>query len=156
MSFGENERYASTGSTIHSSAVKLPHRLRVDCRTYFAAGRLDCHFLFPCSHTLTSGGVLSCRRRRGERRMDSLEVEDQKRTDATLTATGPNPSEESRSRVEAFTYCTVCTCTGGPFMARTWFGEIGPCCCLPPLLNLPAAFSEPRANHKGVPSTGLG
>ena len=37
-------------------------------------------------------------------------------------------------------------------MARTWFGEIGPCCCLPPLLNLPAAFSQPRANHKGVPS----
>ena len=21
--------------------------------------------------------------------------------------------------------------TGGPFMARTWLGEIGPCCCLP-------------------------
>ena len=39
-------------------------------------------------------------------------------------------------------------------MARTWFGEIGPCCCLPPLLNLPAAFSQPRANHKGVPSSG--
>ena len=44
------------------------------------------------------------------------------------------------------------TTTGGPFMARTWFGEIVPCCCLPPLLNLPAAFSKPRANHKGVPS----
>ena len=37
-------------------------------------------------------------------------------------------------------------------MARTWFGEIGPCCCLPPLLNLPAAFSQPRSNHKEVPS----
>ena len=37
-------------------------------------------------------------------------------------------------------------------MARTWFGEIGPCCCLPPLLNLPAAFFQPRVNHKGVPS----
>ena len=43
---------------------------------------------------------------------------------------------------------------GRPQMARTWFGEIGPCCCLPPLLNLPAAFSQPRANHKGVPSRG--
>ena len=39
-------------------------------------------------------------------------------------------------------------------MARTWFGEIGPCCCLLPLLNLPAAFSQPHANHKGVPSGG--
>ena len=38
-------------------------------------------------------------------------------------------------------------------MARTWFGEIGPCCCLPTLLNFPAAFWQPRANHKGVPST---
>ena len=37
-------------------------------------------------------------------------------------------------------------------MARTWFGEIGPCCCLPPLLNLPAAFSQPRAKHLRVPS----
>ena len=38
-------------------------------------------------------------------------------------------------------------------MARTWFGEIGLCCCLPPLLNLPTAFSEPRANHKRAPNT---
>ena len=37
-------------------------------------------------------------------------------------------------------------------MARSWFGEIDPCCCLSPLLNLPAAFSQPHANHKGVPS----
>ena len=41
-------------------------------------------------------------------------------------------------------------------MARTWFGEIGPCCCLLPLLNLPAAFSQTRANHKGVPSMEIG
>ena len=40
-------------------------------------------------------------------------------------------------------------------MACTWFGEIGPCCCLPPLLNLPAAFSQPRANHKGLPSSSI-
>ena len=46
--------------------------------------------------------------------MDSLEVEDQKRTDATLTATGPNPSEESRSLVEAFTYCAVLYLYWGP------------------------------------------
>ena len=30
-------------------------------------------------------------------------------------------------------------------MARTWFGGISPCCCIPPLLNLPAAFSQPGA-----------
>ena len=51
------------------------------------------------------------------------------------------------------TTATVLLYTGGPFMARTWFGEIGPCCCSPPLLNLPAAFSQPRANHKVVPNT---
>ena len=32
-------------------------------------------------------------------------------------------------------------------MVCTWFGEYCSCCCLPLLLNLPAAFSQPRTNH---------
>ena len=45
----------------------------------------------------------------------------------------------------AFTY--PCAYTDPEIMVCTWFGEFYSCCCLPPLLNLPAAFSQPRTNH---------
>ena len=32
-------------------------------------------------------------------------------------------------------------------MVCMWFGEFCSCWCLPPLLNLPAAFSLPRTDH---------